>query len=416
MVCRIAEAICRWGYWARLALADTPRAAYGLARFHQPHAERCSLDTLRCGSLHARSLARRRLLRADVEVLWVTARSGHTLQAVRHLPPEALSLPASVTGQLHTLGLHTIGSLSCLPRYALQERFGPELLQRLDQLLGLREDPLAPPDEPPAVCALWHFESPTDDPSLVGYVLDRLLERLLRDVSRRHQAVAQLVLTIYVENTSPCTLPLQLFHPSCTYEHLRNLLHLQLDRTNLPGRVESLRLEATELVAQRPKQPALFADACPETHSDRWAVLVERLVHRLGEDRVFRVREAPDAQPEYAVELFAVRSPLSFRRRTQPPTCADNVLRARPLRLVQTPEAVLVRLSAMHGVPAKFYAHGRQWTVRRCSEPERIETGWWRHRRTVRRDYYQVETLEGAVLWLYRDLNTGRWYLHGAFD
>jgi protein ImuB len=33
----------------------------------------------------------------------------------------------------------------------------------------------------------------------------------------------------------------------------------------------------------------------------------------------------------------------------------------------------------------------------------------------VRRDYYLVETTAGRRFWLFRALEDGRWFLHGAF-
>ena len=48
------------------------------------------------------------------------------------------------------------------------------------------------------------------------------------------------------------------------------------------------------------------------------------------------------------------------------------------------------------------------------SGPERIEAGWW-DQGEVRRDYYIVRTSTGADLWVFRDLKTQAWYLHG-FD
>lgn len=46
--------------------------------------------------------------------------------------------------------------------------------------------------------------------------------------------------------------------------------------------------------------------------------------------------------------------------------------------------------------------------------PERIETGWWRGL-TVCRDYWRVETETHQHLWVYRDLRSGDWFLHGEF-
>ncbi len=435
MVRRIAETFVRWGYWARIALADTPRAAYALARYHRPASvEDLPLDVLRTGSVHSDTLPRpRRLASGDAEAEWVIARAGHTLQAVRHLPPHALGLPDSVTQQLLSLGIHSLRSLIGIPRYALQERFGAVLLERLDQMFGLKEDRLRPPKEKPHLCELWQFDMACDDASLVRYVVERLLARLVRAAIQRSHSIARIMLTIYFESGSDHLIPITLFHPTTSFEHLKSLIDLQLEQLMLSERVEAIRLESDELVSQPPKQHTLFAGICDDTNSDRWAMLVERLVHRLGGDRVLRVIDLPDAQPEHAVRLIpmlsaALRRPhrhaASQARRLR--RAGDNDTRAspttmlaavaRPLRLLKQPEQLIVTLSTVQGFPVKFRGYGRSWTAHRFSEPERIETGWWRSQRTVRRDYYRVETTDGTHLWLFRDLNDGHWYLHGIFE
>ena len=44
---------------------------------------------------------------------------------------------------------------------------------------------------------------------------------------------------------------------------------------------------------------------------------------------------------------------------------------------------------------------------------ERICSGWW-DGQTVRRDYYFAETAS-IKLWIFRDLDSGSWHLHGIF-
>jgi protein ImuB len=82
-------------------------------------------------------------------------------------------------------------------------------------------------------------------------------------------------------------------------------------------------------------------------------------------------------------------------------------LRARPLRLP-------VMSIAPEGPPVRFRLAGRDHRIARVWGPERIETGWWRGR-CVRRDYYQVETGGGERFWLFRELGSGAWFLHGDF-
>jgi protein ImuB len=69
---------------------------------------------------------------------------------------------------------------------------------------------------------------------------------------------------------------------------------------------------------------------------------------------------------------------------------------------------------APEGPPARFRLAGRDRRIARTWGPERIETTWWRGA-CVRRDYYQVETTTGGRYWLFRDLNTNHWFLHGMF-
>lgn len=79
------------------------------------------------------------------------------------------------------------------------------------------------------------------------------------------------------------------------------------------------------------------------------------------------------------------------------------------------PQPVEVVSVAPHGPPQTFSLLGEQHRVERVWGPERIHTGWWRGR-SVRRDYYRVETTTGRWFWLFRQLTDRRWYFHGAFD
>ena len=67
------------------------------------------------------------------------------------------------------------------------------------------------------------------------------------------------------------------------------------------------------------------------------------------------------------------------------------------------------------GPPISFHLYGRQHTVTHCVGPERIETGWWRGPH-LKRDYYRITTASGHRFWLFRNRDTGRWFLHGWFD
>jgi REP element-mobilizing transposase RayT len=70
---------------------------------------------------------------------------------------------------------------------------------------------------------------------------------------------------------------------------------------------------------------------------------------------------------------------------------------------------------APDGPPQFVWLNRRRQRVVYHAGPERIETLWWRGR-SVRRDYYRIATEEGTHMWIYRDLTTAKWYLHGEFQ
>ena len=79
------------------------------------------------------------------------------------------------------------------------------------------------------------------------------------------------------------------------------------------------------------------------------------------------------------------------------------------------PPVTLEALSVVpDGPPIRFSFRGHAHRVARYWGPERIETGWWRGK-SVRRDYYRIETEEGQRFWLFRRLEDGAWGMHGVF-
>ena len=74
------------------------------------------------------------------------------------LPVEALRIDAAAVKTLRCLGLKTVGSLTAIPRAALARRFrgesvGENVLIRLDEMMGLREEPLNPLNPPTSISA-----------------------------------------------------------------------------------------------------------------------------------------------------------------------------------------------------------------------------------------------------------------------
>ena len=95
----------------------------------------------------------------------------------------------------------------------------------------------------------------------------------------------------------------------------------------------------------------------------------------------------------------------------------DNFFLPRPLHLLQTPMEVRVMVSPSddrEGRPISFTCKGTVHAVAHAAGPERISGCWWDgHNKT--RDYFDAEDKEGRRFWLFRVVQSGRWFVQGKY-
>jgi protein ImuB len=205
--------------------------------------------------------------------------------------------------------------------------------------------------------------------------------------------------------------------------------------------VNEITVSVTSSVLLAQQQRQLF-DQNPRLDRPALAHLINRLANRLGTQNVVYPSLQSGAQPEYSFRLLPLVDPGRKRRRrkTQPPKQSQTL--ARPFRLFHPP----LRLNQGHrnkgARPLCFHSTenpprpltptvsndtpppllqvetgsglGQPQKIIASWGPERIETGWWRGR-TVCRDYWRIETETQQQLWIFRDLRSGEWFLHGEF-
>jgi len=144
--------------------------------------------------------------------------------------------------------------------------------------------------------------------------------------------------------------------------------------------------------------------------------LIDRLVNRLGADKVYRLRSVESDVPERSQQPVSIHAP----RALAVPASAWP----RPVRLLERPEPVEA-LAMMPDHPPKAFTWRRvRHRVMRADGPERITGEWWRRSAEIGavRDYWTVENQDGRRFWLFRqgdgvDPGTGglAWFLHGFF-
>jgi protein ImuB len=381
----------RAGIPASVAIADTPAAAWALARFS-----------------------------GEAEAV---APAGCAREALSRLPVEGLRLEPKALALLKKFGLKSIGDLYGLPRAGLARRFrgdiGFRVVERLDQALGFTPEPLDPERAPPRYRVWTPFAEPVIDMAGVSVHLPGLAEALCSQLSRDGQGARRLRLTGFRVDGRVTGLEASLSAPAATPAHLIRLLREKgLEKLDLGFGIDALMLSAEKAETLEARQVEMDETASA-TPVHALAALIDRLQARLGEAVVRR----PSFKESWVPELSEAWAPA--RPEPQSPPERDDA-RLRPILLFEAPEPVETLAELPDGAPVRFIWRRASRLVVKAEGPERLGAEWWavgqaRPRRT--RDYYRVEDENGRRYWLYREGLYGRedadrapsWWIAGVF-
>ena len=386
MIDGIASRLAAFGIEARPGLADTPGAAWALARFADGNNR--------------------------------IAAPGCARDALAPLPVEGLRITPEASAALRRLGLTTIGALAGIPRAALARRFtsteiSETVLQRLDQAFGDRDEPISPLMPPPVFLEILKFSEPLLEPGGLRMAADRLATGLADRLKAAERGARALSLWFFRVDGTTARCDIATSQAGCDGGHF---LHLFADRLGAvdPGfGVEAVALHATWV---EPLEDGQFDFLERSRTSGDLGLLVDRLKTRIGTDAVFRLEPVDSHIPERAQR--AVAASAAAPRQDTPP-----VLAPRPFRLLAPPEEVRAGAETPDGPPLFFTWRHTFHRIARAAGPERISPEWWtRNGSEDVRDYYRVEDAEGRRYWLYRaglygaDGNRSpRWFLHGFY-
>ena len=371
----------------------------------------------------ARMLAdiRQRLMRAGLQVriglagsrgaAWAlahygegVAEPGRELVALKELPVAALRLDEATSIALRRLGLHVIGDLAAAARGPLARRFGSSLLLRLDQALGMQPEEITPLAEPPHYGVVMTLPEPIGRVEDVMAGAERLLDRLCAKLKAQEVGARVLALTLRRVDHGNQQVELTLARPLRDSQRILPLFERGVGEVEAGFGIDQLRLEAVRVEPQPVRQLSHVATGAQDQVDD----LTTRIGARIGLENVQRLLPADSHIPERG---FIV-SPAAF---SEPESEGGWVaLQPRPLRLFP-PEPIEGRGKTP---PAAFRWRRMAMTTRRIAGPERIAPEWWfddANWRSGVRDYWWVETAEGARLWLFHTAQDPAWYIQGEF-
>jgi protein ImuB len=443
VLARVAEDCAGLGLTVRAGIADTPGAAWALARYARDGiAPQRSGDAIDQEARATRSRAAKRrgwerggnLPRAvagrGAEAA-VIALPGRLYEALADLPLPALRLPPDVVDRLARLGLRRIGDITGLPRATLARRFGADTLRRLDQALGLEPEPVSPARPPMHFAVRLTLPDPIGLRSDVEAALDRLLLPFCEKLRAKGRGVRRVLFQGFRADGGVASVEVGLARAADSPDRIRPLLHLKLDQIDAGFGIDCLRLEALateavsalqhrgqiEVTAQAMAGQAMAGQAMagqtPAGSAQALEDLIGCLGARLGTEAVLRLHPADSHVPAKAARVLMAAWSQPHDGPWPAPLAPRPLVMFRP-EPVDAPE--------VPDLPARFRWRRRVFAVRMAAGPERLQPEWWFEDPDWRggtRDYWRIETEGGDRLWLFYGQGgavTDRWYCEGVFS
>ena len=365
--------------------------------------------------------------------------SGQGRETVRVLSPEEengflapLSLvlldPSDRIAQMLTrLGVRCIHDLLRLPRRALTQRLGPEILELLARARGEGTEPALPVSTSTRLEEAMDLDSPIDRIEPLGFVLRGMISRLVERLALRGLACGHLDLELRLEGGGRDARRIGLAGPTLDVRVLLRVTTLALgDRP--PGAAVEVVAISTKGIPARSDQWDLFVPRGPDPAAlSRTLAELESLC---GEGRVGTPRVAHDHHPaEFSLLPFSPprtpsREPTPRRpgRGAEsgaegggsgaPPDHAGLSLPA--LRALRPPVRAAVQLD--RGGPSFIRSAITQGEVVKASGPWRTTGRWWSEAERFAFDHFDVQMRDGLVIRLCFDWMRRVWQIDGIYD
>lgn len=342
---------------------------------------------------------------------------GGERDAISPLPVEALRIDEETAIALRQVGIDCIGHVLDLPRLELATRFGGDLLLRIDQAMGEALEVIEPLRPREVMCVERVFDGPVKQLEAVLITVRELTEQLAAQLQLQESGVRQLDLCMKRSDAPPVDNSITLSRPSRNVKHLWSLLRPKVENANLGFGVECITMTAAITDRLRHEQVENWSGGTGTNGVDRVGELIDNLAGRFGPDGVTRAELVESHVPERS---FRHRS-VAHNASTSEPS-VQIVDAPRPSLLLVRPEPAQIISRSTDGFPRVLLWRNRSHEVIARFGPERIGVEWWNRQADINkhgerdgRDYFRIMDSAGRWLWMYRDIRTGQWFVHGLW-
>jgi protein ImuB len=418
---QLLAAVHRLGFRAKVAAAPTFGCAWALARFGEGDVTRVDHHDM--------------------------------LDAIRDLPVRALRVSLAIEAAMVQIGVTTVGQVLDLPRRSLPSRFGAQLTLRIDQALGQAIETMTPVRPRKALSVAMDFAGPVKQYEVIELATRQLLEQLCDRLLHLEAGVRLLDIQLQRSDCEPYTFDLSVSQASRDVKHLWALLRPKLERAHLGYGVEAITLTARRVggLPHQQHEHAMLGKPSHDATVDReLAQLTDTLTNRLGGQAVCRVEPVATHQPERVMRLVPLSQPTTKH-------LAPMVRHDRPSVLLPQPRPIRVNAVTPDGPLVQMQLRGQMLRILTTQGPERISPEWWTAPGGSRasgvespesedgggpkskvqspkssatrplgpepltpcaqhaRDYFKVQDERGRWWWVYRELPSRAWFVHGGW-
>ena len=434
MIAEMKLRLGAYGFTAQHGLGDTIGAAWALARYTHPLPPAGEASPLRSNgggegeSAGFDSPSPPRLRRVPSPAL---------RERLENLPIEALRIDGDSARTLRRLGLKTVGGLLAIPRSSLARRFrseaiGENVLLRLDEMMGVRDEPLNPLNPPSSFMAHRALMEPVTGAEGLDAVLTGVVNLLCRNLEGQGKGALRLILKLFRTDGSRISLPAGFSMATHDPRHMLRVLKPKLETIDAGFGIDAMTLEAREMTGAMARQYGFLED-----HGTLGLEQLNDRVLNRHETEMVAMEAVESHIPERSekalirpVGHLLPRGPRGRRRLPDVPSPVRSMGEggrrpdegsSRPLLIFEQPEPVTVIASVPDGPPVRLTWRRVTRRVVKAQGPERVAPEWWRLVHGERpRDYYAIEDSQGRRYWLYRDGLYGetgeeppRWFVHG---
>ncbi|UWU23386.1 DNA polymerase Y family protein [Rhizobium sp. CB3060] len=346
-------------------------------------------------------------------------------EALAPLPVASLRLDEETVAALQKLGLKQVGDLLAAPRAPLTRRFGAQLLLRLDQAVGLIEEPISPRRPVAQLSAERRLAEPVQAEADILQLARQLAETLKPGLEARGVGGRSFELLLFRVDGMVFRIAAGASQPLREPSRIANLFTERFtaihDDLDVGYGFEIVRLN----VLEHAPFDAAQDDFIEEGRQDgSLAAFADRVAARLGPDCLQGFALQESHIPERAVRSIPAVEILAAHRRTGSEHAGHGFFRGeRPLRLFRMPEPIETFATEVpDGPPRQFRWRRITHKVLRAEGPERLAAEWWvDEEETPARDYFRIEDEAGHRFWLFRKGLYGQgatrpsWYMHGIF-